>query len=159
MRKLLSQLKRGNRGYTLIEILVVVAILGVLAVVAVPNVIALSDDGEAEAKQAEAHNLQLVVQVMMTEAGEEELDDSYDGVQTLSEIEAVTAGGGACSLDSYLHLLGGENQLLQAYDISQDGVVTVDEGDDGGGGGGGGGLPSPKDKIPKQKDKKKPKFN
>ena len=119
-------IKHDNQAYTLIELLVVIALLGVLAAVAIPSILKFMNSGEEESKQAEKHNVQLVVQLMLVESDEDELDDAYDEVQTLAQIQQVTAGDGAYSLDNYLYLFGGSNEFTQAYDITSDGTVTVD---------------------------------
>ena len=126
-RKLpIRSIKYGTRAYTLIELLVVIALLGILAAVAIPNILKFMSRGAEESREAEKHNVQLVVRLMLIEADEDELDNSYDEVQTLVQIQQVTAGGGAYSLDEYLHLLGGDSEFTQAYDITKDGIVTVD---------------------------------
>ena len=125
-KKLLAHFAYGRKAITLIEILIIVALLGVLAAVAIPNILKFMNEGETEALQTEEQNLQLVVQIMLIDAKEPELDDDYDEVQTFAQIQQVTAGGGAYSLDSYLHLLGDDNQFSQAYDITKNGTVSVD---------------------------------
>ena len=118
-------LSRGEKGFTLIEILAVVAILGVLAAIVIPNVVQFMGEGKEEARQAEQHNLQTSVLALLADADVHFLDDNYIGVQEKADLEAVTAGTAPDnhSLDEYI--IGGQYPLLQAYDISKIGSVSV----------------------------------
>lgn len=121
----MKPLSRGEKGFTLLEMLVVVAILGVLASIVIPNVVKFMNEGKEEARQAEHHNLQTAVLALLTDADVRFLDGNYSGVQERDDVEAVTAGTAPNnhSLDEYI--IGGQYPLLQAYDISRIGSVSV----------------------------------
>ena len=57
----------GQKGFTLVELLIVVAILGALAAIVIPNVGRFIGQGEAEAKGTEFANIQSAVIAMMVD--------------------------------------------------------------------------------------------
>ena len=119
----INKLRRYEKGFTLIEVLVVVAILGVLIALVILNVLGMMNESEDEAKLTEQHNIQTGVYAMMVKAKAQTLDEARTDVDEFTEIQGVTAGGEAYSLDEFL--MGGTYPLKQAYDISNEGTVSI----------------------------------
>jgi len=57
-KRLLKDLRRGEKGMTLIELLVVIAILGVIAAIVLLNVGGFMGEGAVESANTEAHQVQ-----------------------------------------------------------------------------------------------------
>ena len=60
-----KRLHRGQKGFTLMELLIVVAILGVLAAVVIPRFTGLIGEGESEAATTEQEIVQTAVTAYM----------------------------------------------------------------------------------------------
>jgi type IV pilus assembly protein PilA len=60
-----ARFNRAEGGFTLVELLIVIAILGVLAAIVLPNVTGLANSGQTEAAKAELSIVQTAMDVMM----------------------------------------------------------------------------------------------
>ncbi len=123
--------RQGEGGFTLLEILIVVVILGTLAAIVIPNIIFLTSEGLEEAKQTEYYNVKVAVLAMMVKAQTSQLDDGAYPMTVQEKAECnnvqVTDNTVSPSTTYYLdnQLISGQFPLLQAYEITQDGDVTL----------------------------------
>lgn len=75
LKNIIRKLSSSERGFTLVEILIAMAILGIVAAVAIPTVANIKSRSEAKANAGELSNIQAALDSMMSD----------------QELEAVTA--------------------------------------------------------------------
>lgn len=65
MKRIMNRLPRENRGFTLVELLVVIGVMAILSAVVLLNVTGVIGEGETEAAATELVTIQTAVDVMM----------------------------------------------------------------------------------------------
>ena len=103
--------KKSQRGFTLIEILVVIGILGVIAAVAMPNIVQFMDRGETEAKGVELHNVIVAASAAVYEGG-----GKCEPINEYTQIESTNGAG--IKVGDYLI-----NDTTWKYKVTDIGVV------------------------------------
>lgn len=87
---------RGEKGFTLIELVIVVAILGILAAVIIPNITKFLGVGQKAAAQGELNTVQMAVYAAMAESGVASVDifdDLSDSNGKIDSASSITIGG------------------------------------------------------------------
>jgi len=65
MNRIVKRHSRGEKGFTLVELLIVFTLLGVLAAIMIPNVSGLVGYGQTQAAEAEKSIIQTAMDTMM----------------------------------------------------------------------------------------------
>ena len=102
MKRLISRIAKGQGGFTLIEMIVVVGIIAVLAAVIVPNIGKFIGSGEAGAKNAEWESVQTAMNAMMADKAITGVVASVSSSARTRSWSALPTGVNSAYLDGYL---------------------------------------------------------
>ena len=118
IKKMVTRVSRSQSGFTLAELLVVVAIIVALAAVIIPTVTRFTGKGDEGAKSAENQNVQAAMDAMMA-------DNSLTAISGAMPSSSVNdwitnPGTGATALNGYLR--ADATKYFYCYDST--GLIT-----------------------------------
>lgn len=102
LKRLVSRIANGQKGFTLIEMIVVVGIIAVLAAVIVPNMGKFIGQGETGAMNAEEDAVKTAMKAMMADNTITAVTAQANPSTANNDWTALPAGTGAATLDGYL---------------------------------------------------------
>ena len=124
MKNIFRKFVSGQRGFTLVEILIAMAILGIVAAVAIPTVANIKSRSETKANAGELSNVQAALDAMMS-------DTELEAVTAIAQANATNVMGAFPDAGSRLN--GGSNgdYMRQTttkcnYYVSATGAVSQD---------------------------------
>ena len=101
---MLRKLRGNSKGFTLIELMIVIAIIGILAAIAIPNFIAYRDKAFCAKTETDAQNAIAAIASYFSEPGNVSLNGGFDTLNEQEElilnkgnvatIAEITAGSG-----------------------------------------------------------------
>jgi type IV pilus assembly protein PilA len=122
MQVLSKKACKDEKGFTLVEVLVVVAILGIIAAIALLAVYVFFGKGTLEAANAELHQAQTAVAASMSEARAAQLDAAvtgWDGSAAINCPTSTASDGTTYPAAEYLHKI-----FKGIYDVDIQGTIT-----------------------------------
>jgi type IV pilus assembly protein PilA len=130
MKDFIKRISLKQQGFTILELLVVIVIMGIMAAIVIPNVSKHMSTGNVAADQTEERIVQNAVYSAMAYGRVENIAGSSLILSSTQDLDVLT-GAEPSSLTKTCvgyYLTNGISKLSQSYEVARDGIVTVHTG-------------------------------
>jgi len=121
---MLQKLRNNSQGFTLIELMIVIAIIGILAAIAIPNFIAYRNKAYCSRAESDANNLAAALSDYYSVPSHTTLITDVTALYTVSDGNSATISGSTDSIT--ITVTDGSGNCPTDYQNSQSAEWTSD---------------------------------